>query len=424
MSEPAQAFSLGLTYWPRGAGPLLWQRYDRGAVQEELAHIAALGCDTIRLCLSWEDFQPGAERLHVQALRYLEHALDAAQQSGLRVVAQLFPATLMGVLQLPAWANSPDVIGQLRRAASRRSLVIIRPAGMVAVLAGGRYRPIQAGDLFSEPFILEAQRYFIREVGGYFGSHPAIGAWQLGEGFGRAHRAESAATAARWYAAMGDELRRVAPRAALLGVIDANDLKRRAGPRPAQLAQSCNLLGVAVDPPETPAAEQTRHSTPAAFLHALTAGIAERRVIVADVGMPGVNGNLPSGWQEEQLFGRATTLYHGTIADQAAFLETTLERLYRDGAAGVWLAAYADYPEELWRIPPLDRVRRYRMMGLIDAGGREKPAAEVVRDMARRLRNAPNERAQPPAVDAERYWNNPARTFDELWREFNSDNHS
>ncbi|HWQ14774.1 MAG TPA: hypothetical protein VNL77_18390, partial [Roseiflexaceae bacterium] len=116
MTEPAETFSLGLTYWPRRAGFRMWQAYDRGASREELAHIAALGCDTVRLCLLWEDFQPGPERVGSAAMRHLEHALDSAHAAGLRAALALFPVAVGGALHVPHWVNGPDILGALRRA--------------------------------------------------------------------------------------------------------------------------------------------------------------------------------------------------------------------------------------------------------------------------------------------------------------------
>src|SRR3954464_7231923 len=117
MTEQTQPFSLGLTYWPRRTAFGWWQSYDRGATRDELAHIAALGCDTVRFCLRWEDFQPGPQRINSAALHALEHALDAAQESGLGVVVALFPAAIGGALQAPRWVNNVDVLDELRSAA-------------------------------------------------------------------------------------------------------------------------------------------------------------------------------------------------------------------------------------------------------------------------------------------------------------------
>src|SRR4051812_4025639 len=96
-------FSVGLTYWPRRTAFRWWQAFDRAETRDELAHIAALGCDTVRFCLRWEDFQPGQRRINSAALDALEQALDAAAEAGLRVVAALFPVAVGGALQLPAW---------------------------------------------------------------------------------------------------------------------------------------------------------------------------------------------------------------------------------------------------------------------------------------------------------------------------------
>ncbi|MDW8145531.1 MAG: hypothetical protein RMJ48_04410 [Roseiflexaceae bacterium] len=420
MTMSTDTFLLGVTYWPRRAGPLLWQRYDRGAVREELAHIAAMGFNTVRLCLLWEDFQPGPARINGRAMRRLEHALDTAHTAGLRVVLALFPVAVLGQLQVPSWANGPDIAGALRRARQGQPLLIVRPPGLIHVLTGGRYRPVQCGDLFSDPTILEAQRYLVHEAGSYFGDHPAILAWQLGEGFERVHRPESDQAAPQWFASITDELKRVAPRAVSMGVVSPTGMKRRFGPRPEHVAASCSLLGVTVDLPETSLEHQVRHTNPAAYLHVLAAGLAERRVVVLGVGMPTVTNGETAGWFTDDLYARTTLVYRSTAGEQAEFIHTALERLYDDGAAGVWLATYADFPEELWQAPPLDRTRSYRTMGLIDGLGREKSAVEAVRDFARRVRSASTLPAPPPAVNAERYWSDPERTFREWWREFNS----
>src|SRR6478672_10531095 len=117
MSEThAEPFSLGLTYWPRRSAFGWWQAYDRGATRDELAHVATLGCNTVRFCLRWEDFQPSARRINSAVLRALEHALDAAQAAGLGVVAALFPASVGGALHVPRWANGVDVLDELRSA--------------------------------------------------------------------------------------------------------------------------------------------------------------------------------------------------------------------------------------------------------------------------------------------------------------------
>jgi hypothetical protein len=225
-----------------------------------------------------------------------------------------------------------------------------------------------------------------------------------------------------WLGALADEARRVRPGVRLLGVASLRGLELQSGPRPEDLAAACDLLGVAADPQELPAEGQRRHTSYAAFLHALVAGLAERRAIVTGVGLP---AGLPTGpgWVEDQSYGRRLRVFVADESGQASFVDTALDRLYRDGAAGAWLAAYADHPEETWGQPPLDRSLRHRVLGLVDAAGREKPAVEALRSFARSLRQSEGRQPhpRPAAVDPERYWREPRRQARELWQEFNAD---
>jgi hypothetical protein len=178
------------------------------------------------------------------------------------------------------------------------------------------------------------------------------------------------------------------------------------------------MLGVSAEPPELPG-EPRRHTSYATFLHTLTVGLAGMPAIVTAVGMP-TTEQRGGVWANEQVYGRSQTLFYADLEQQAGFVEAGLDRLYRAGAAGVWLAAFADHHPELWRLPPLDRYPRLRTLGLIDAQGQEKPATAAVRAFARRLREAGGDRVtqQPAAIDAERYWHNPARMLAEFWAEF------
>jgi hypothetical protein len=408
---------LGVTYWSRRAGYAMWRRYDRGAAREELQQIASFGCDGVRLSLTWEEFQPGAERIGGAAMAALEHLLDTAHSAGLRVVATLFPVAQGGALMIPAWANGPDVTGALRRSGPRGTLVVARPPGATPVLYEGGYRPLQIGDPFDDLSLIEAQRYLVREVIGYFGDHPAIWGWQAGEGVERLRQPEFDRAARAWLTALAEEARRAHPLARLIGIASHRGLAHPAGPRPETLADVCDVLGVSVDPPELPLGR--RHSDEPAFLHAIVAGLAQRPAIVAGLGMPTAPPQSGPGWIDDSIFGRRVQSYLATTDEQAIFLETALSRLWRAGAAGVWLAAYADHPEEEWRAAPLDRALRYRTLGIVDASGREKPAAAAVRAFAAELRTAAaQERPIPAAIDAERYWRQPAQRLDELWREF------
>jgi hypothetical protein len=411
---------LGLTYWPRRTGFSWWQAFDRGETREELAHVATLGCNTVRFYLRWEDFQPGPQRINSGAFNALEQALDTAHECGLSVVAALFPAAIGGALQVPGWTNSVDVLDELRSAARLVGpTMVLRPNSGPSLLYDGTYHSNQTRDLFRETPILDAQRYLIREVAGYFRSHPALTIWQLGEGPERIRKPGSAQAVAEWFAAMGEALREQDSKARLLGVTSARGLTLSTGPRPADIAQSCGLVGVAADPPEHPMRRQPGHTAYVAYMHALTAGLAGRPVVVTSLGLPTAPNGL-AGWINDSTYGRPLLTYRAEPEEQATFVEITLDRLHRDGAEGAWLASYADYPQPLWPTPPLDRAIRERTLGLVDAEGREKPAAGALRAFAARRPTVVSV-APPIVVDPDSYWREPKRSFEELWREFRSD---
>jgi hypothetical protein len=210
-------------------------------------------------------------------------------------------------------------------------------------------------------------------------------------------------------------------------VISQQALAWPAGPRPAQIAATCDLLGVAADPPRPPANQPPNHGAYVAFLHALAAALGGATALVTNMGLPtvpeaslgGGESDRP-GWIADSAYGRGLNVYRGEPEQQATFVEATLDRLQRSGAGGAWLAAYADYPAALWRTPPLDRSIRERTLGLVDAGGREKPAAAALQRFAAERRSV---RAVAPPIEAdpERYWRDPQREFQRLWQEFGGD---
>lgn len=421
MTTTANLFSFGITYRPRRSGFNWWQTVDPAELRDELAHLSYLGFTSIRLSLTWEQFQPSQRRIGSRAMSTLELALDAALNAKLQVVPLLFPVGVDGFLALPDWANGASVIEELTGIGSVGPTVTIQPPGSASMLYNGGYHANQARDLFSYRPILGAQRYLINEVVGYFGSHPAISAWQLAEGFERARRPVTPEAVQAWYSSMANTIHQQRQSARILGVTTMRGLRLKAGPRPDQILASCDMLGVSADPPEPPG-EPRRHTSYAAFSYALAAGLAGRPAIVTAVGLP-TTEQRGGMWANEQYYGRQRPVFYADLEQQATFLHTVLDRLYQAGAAGVWLAAYADHHPEAWRKPPLDYIPRLRTLGIVDTHGNEKLAAGAVRDFAARLQREQGQAKATPTtgIDAERYWHDPARGSLDLWNEFESE---
>lgn len=411
----AETFSLGLSYWPRRKAHGFWRAFDRSELREEFEHIATLGVDTLRLCLRWEDVQPQANRVDSGVMSAFEHALDLAQSNGMRVVAALFSATLDGGLSVPGWVNQPDVLGELRRSLRFGPQHTVPSAAPPLIYEQG-YHANQTRDLFSDPAIRQAQRYLLREVLGYFATHPALWAWQLGEGLEYVRRPEANDAVRDWYAAMQEAVGEHAPQARLLGSLSARALSSRPGPRPEYILESFALLGVAAEPPLQLSKLPPIHSAYVAYIYALTAALAGRPAIVTSLALPTAPRERV-GWANDNLYGRAAHSYLAEPEQQAQFAQVALERLRELGARGAWLSSYADYPDDLWRRPPLDRTVRARTQGVVDALGREKPIADVLRAFA--AARHPVAEAKPAIeVDPERYWRDPRHAFATAWQTF------
>jgi hypothetical protein len=410
-----------VTYWPQRGGYRAWAALDRGAVREELAQIAALGCDTVRLCLRWEEFQPRPDRVGSPALRALEQALDIAQSNGLRVALALFAGAMGGAIQLPAWTTGiplphEDDDPQL---AARFGPRLLPAEPTTSVLYNDIYHTTPVRDLYADRAQLEAQRYGVREIVGYFAQHPAAWAWQLGYEWERAYLPRSAAEGRDWLAALAEHARAQGAKG-ILGAASPRSLVRRQSIRPDQLADVSDVLAVHTYPAEP--LRPARPASPAlpAFLHALTAALCEKPVLVASLGLPTAPDNQ-ARYVADRAFGRVTRSYLADEEAQASFVEGALAQLYRDGATGVWLAAFADPPADEWRLPPFDRCQRERTVGVVRPDGSEKPAAAAVRTFADRLRaGSLGTQGRPPTLDTdpERYWRDPQSELARLLREW------
>jgi endo-1,4-beta-mannosidase len=411
-----QNFSLGISYWPLRSSYRAWSGFDRGAVREELAHIASMGCDTVRLCLRWEDFQPGPERLGREAIRGLEPMLDAVQEAGLGAVLALFVGGLGGARLLPQWTTGHSLVENDPTLVQRYGAVLRAPGPQATVVYADGHRKVQLRDIYENRAQIQAQQYLIRELVGNFSAHSAVKAWQLGYDLERVLLPSSNQVARDWYRRICEYARQQGAKQ-IIGVASPRSLTSSAALRPEQIAAESDQVGIHTFPHEPLRLSDPRSPVGVGFLYHLTASLVGKPVLVTNLGLASAPDNQ-SRWIADRAFGRVARSYLATEDEQAAFLESSLQTLWQAGASGIWLAAYGDVPRDLWGVAPFDRFQRERTIGLIRADGREKAAAEVVRRFAHehrdKQRHAP---ASPMEFDPERYWHKPAEQIQHLLRE-------
>src|SRR5829696_3540782 len=132
---------LGVNFWSRAGGPRMWRDYDPAVVAEELATLAANGCNLTRSFCFWPDFQPEPDRLDEQVLTRFADFLDRHTEAGLATVPTFLVGHMSGENWDPAWR--------------------------------------QGRDLYGDVWMVARQAWYVRELTRRFAGHPAVAGWLL-----------------------------------------------------------------------------------------------------------------------------------------------------------------------------------------------------------------------------------------------------
>src|SRR5690606_19111948 len=150
---PGEPFVLGVNYWPRRKAMWWWRGFDDAEVDEELALVASLGLELVRVFLLWDDFQPAPDTVSRERLAELERLCDLAERHGLGLAVTFFTGHMSGPNWAPRWSLLPP--GQGARPG-------LRPP--VVVMSGGE--PVDAGyrDPYQDPMMRRAEELLVTEV--------------------------------------------------------------------------------------------------------------------------------------------------------------------------------------------------------------------------------------------------------------------
>jgi endo-1,4-beta-mannosidase len=132
---------LGVNFWSRTGGPLMWRSYDPAVVREELATLAAHGINLTRSFCYWPDFQPEPDRLDEAVLARFADFLDRHREAGLATAPTFIVGHMSGQNWDPAWR--------------------------------------QGRDLYGDVWMVARQAWYVRQVTERFAGHPAVAGWVL-----------------------------------------------------------------------------------------------------------------------------------------------------------------------------------------------------------------------------------------------------
>ncbi|HEY3746021.1 MAG TPA: cellulase family glycosylhydrolase [Gemmatimonadaceae bacterium] len=385
-------FELGVNYWPRRSAMYTWREFDPGEIREEMAQIASIGFDVVRIFALAQDFIPLALTVDATMIARLVEVVQIAADAGLSIVPTLVVINMSGLIWWPNWML--DARGKPR-------------------------------DLFADPAILQSQVVFAESCANALGGTGAIRAFDLANEIDDAQQPSSREMATRWAAALAGAIRRAAP-----------GIPVRIGAHLPSLTTNNNMR---IDDLASVVDEDVMHAYPlysdqarsvldpelVPFSCALTAALSGRGrpAIMQEFGLCTAPRGSPGHTITDDFLGTPTSQYLATEDEQAAYYGGVLDRLVRTGAGGAYAWCYADYDPRLYDRAPFATAVRERSFGLVRSDGTEKPAAEVFRRF-RKHRDAEGletdkarAREIPKVLDvtADEYYGNPTSHFARLY---------
>ena len=342
-------FELGINYWPRRSAMYMWRQLDMTEVREDMARIAELGFDVVRIFTMAPDFMPQPLTVAPEMVTRLVEVTRAAKDAGLRVVPTFIVVNMSGHIWWPAWMLD----------------------------ANGR-----PGDLFSDPALLRSQALLVETCVRALSGDDSIRAFDLANEIDDAQQPRTREQGREWVSLLADTSRRIAPA-----------IPVRIGAHLPSLTTDNNMriddLGAVVD-------EDVMHAYPlysqvarsfldpelVPFSCVLTAALSGRgrSPIMQEFGLCTAPKGAAGHAIMDDFLGRPRSQYLASEEEAATYFEAVLERLVGTGAAGAYGWCYADYDPRLFDRAPFHHAVRERTFGLIRSDGTEKPAAAAFRD--------------------------------------------
>jgi endo-1,4-beta-mannosidase len=374
----AARFRLGVNYWPARSAMGWWTAFDRAEVAADFARIAASGLDSVRIFLTWEDFQPSPSRVDSTMLDRLVSTMDEARLVGLDVMPTLFTGHMSGVNWIPPWALGDHPADDRFRVAS---------AGRVTTAA-------RLASWYSDPSIVQAQARLARELAGALAGHDALWAWDLGNESSNCVVPSDKNEARAWLMRVTDAIRGADPGALVTLGLHMEDLEedRNLGPREA--AEVCDFLTMHGYPGYASWADGPTDERLLPFLARMTRWLGGGLdVAFSEFGVPTARGGPGSDRPGPSGPARVTE------EAAASYVGRALEALLVSGTTGAMLWCFSDYAEAIWERPPLDLAVHERSFGLWRADASPKPSVAVIEAFAARRESLPLLVAESTFID-------------------------
>jgi endo-1,4-beta-mannosidase len=365
----------------------MWRELDLGEVRDDMAHIAGMGFDVVRVFALTEDFLPQAMTVDATMVERLVEVSRCAKDAGLAIVPTLIVINMSGRMWWPTW------------------------------MLDGQGRPV---DLFTDPSVLSSQALLVETCARALSGDDAIRAFDLANEIDDAQRPPTRDAGRRWASVLAGAIREAAPGRPIQIGTHLPSLATSNNMRVDDLAEVSDEDVMHAYPLYCEAARSFLDPELVPFSCALTAALSGsgRATLMQEFGVCTAPPGAPGHTITDDVLGRPRSQYLASEDEAAEYYDAVLEGLLRTGAAGAYAWCYGDYDPALFDRPPFATAIRERTFGLVRADGREKPAANVFRTFRQR-RDAGTIRrsAIAPALDvsADEYYRSPETHFERLY---------
>jgi endo-1,4-beta-mannosidase len=376
-----------MNYWPRRRAMYMWRELDLGEVRDDMAHIASMGFDVVRVFVLMEDFLPGPRMVSTPMVERLVAVSRYAKDAGLAIVPTLIVLNMSGRIWWPAWML--DARGE-------------------------------AVSLYTDAGAVESQALLVETCARALAGDDAIRAFDLANEIDDAQRPPTREAGARWASLLAGAIRRVAPGTPIQIGAHLPSLTTPNNMRVDDLGDVCDEEVMHAYPLYSEVARSFLDPELVPFSCALTTDLAGRGrpTLMQEFGLctapPGEAGRTII----DDFLGRPRAQYLASEEEGAAYYGAVLDRLAQTGAAGAYAWCYGDYDAALFDRPPLATAVREGTFGLVRTDGSEKPAADVFRKFRERRDAGTIDRSPvTPVLDvsADDYYRAPARHFTRLY---------
>jgi endo-1,4-beta-mannosidase len=381
---------LGVNYWPRHSAMYMWRELDLVEVNDDMAHISALGFDVVRVFTMAPDFLPQPLTVAADMVGKLVEVARAAKDAGLRVVPTLVVVNMSGHIWWPPWMMD----------------------------ANGR-----TVDLYSDPTALRSQSLLVETCVRALSGDDAIRAFDLANEIDDAQLPRTRDSGWRWASSLANTARSIAPGTPIRIGAHLPSLTSDNNMRVDDLAAVVDEDVMHAYPLYSDAARSFLDPELVPFSCALTAALAGRgrSPIMQEFGLCTAPSGVAGHTIMDDFLGQPRCQYLASEEEAATYYEAVLDRLAKTAAGGAYAWCYGDYDPQLFDRPPFTHAVRERTFGLVRSDGSEKPAAAVFRNF-RRKRDAgelTGAHATPPVavldVTSDEYYRAPESNFERLY---------